>query len=245
MARVQTKIPTLREQSLTDGPLKILYVPVGLALEKRWDRNFRVHDIPGTKRSIRKHGFRNPAIFDDVLNDGAGGISAGNGRTQALVEMRDAAEDLPQYLREAAGEWYFPMIFGVASATLAMAEASAIDDNNTALGVIPAEEAKKIWQPEGYLTVLRDLEAQNQLPTTVSPEQLSKWLAAATPPEPQEVSPEVVAEALKKARPAIARIAVYGADIALIEQALAATGKQHDRAAALGEICQHFLSVHG
>jgi hypothetical protein len=93
---------------------------VGLALEKRWDRNFRVHDIPGTKRSIRKHGFRNPAIFDDVLNDGEGGISAGNGRTQALVEMRDAAEDLPQYLREAEGEWYFPMIFGVASATLAI-----------------------------------------------------------------------------------------------------------------------------
>lgn len=242
MASVRTTLD-LKSTGI-DGPLNLRYVAVSLAISRRWERNFRVHDLPKIKESIRRQGFRNPAIFDDTLNEGEGGIAAGNGRVQALSEMKAAGEPAPDYIIEQQGEWYFPVIFGVASETLAQAEAYAIDDNNTGMSVLPADEVKKIWG-EGYLQVLQDLQAEDQLPVTVRPEQLQKWIDASQPKEPQDADPEMTAEKLLNSRPSMARFAIKSEDIPTLESAIAATGKQHDRSLALKEICEFYLSVHG
>lgn len=229
-----------------DMPLKLLYVPVGVAVQHRWDRNYRIHDLPSVKSSIRTYGYRAPAIFDDALNDGEGGIAGGNGRTTALEEMKAAGEALPLYMKEKDGEWYFPIVFGIASPSLALAEAFAIDDNNTGMGAIPPDELKRIWKQDGYLQVLSDLQDQNSLPVTISQGQLEKWLQEASPaPEPEKVEPGKVANDIKRTKPASAWIVLPVAAIPSLEDAIAATALQHDRGAAMQQILDFYLSHHG
>ncbi len=69
-----------------DELLRVEYVPLDLAL--LWDDNKKVHSLPHLIASIERYGFKDPPKFEPHLNDKRGGIVEGNGRFEALAEMR-------------------------------------------------------------------------------------------------------------------------------------------------------------
>lgn len=104
--------------------IELLYV--ALSEVALWGRNPKKHDIGAIIESIRRHGFRDPPTFDRTL----GALVAGNGRTAALYQMKQAGEDAPDGIRlRDDGEWLVPIKFGLDAKTVAQAEAYGVDHN--------------------------------------------------------------------------------------------------------------------
>lgn len=153
--------------------LRIEYVP--LADVRRWSRNPKKHDIGAIVESIKRYGFIDPPKFDETL----GALIYGNGRDEALEWMQAQGEKPPRGVRtDASGRWLIPVKFGVDAASVAEAEAAAIDHNNLALsgGDFTGFDMARMW--DGSLTdILESLARSDALPITMDGDVLDALLA--------------------------------------------------------------------
>jgi hypothetical protein len=148
--------------------LTLRYVP--LAQVALWERNPKRHDLPGIMAAIKRYGFQKPPKYDQALNNGAGGIAAGNGRVQALLALQARGDPAPAGIAvdKQSGVWAAPVIFGNDLADQSAAEAFAIDHNNLVLagGDFTSIYMTQMWDEEQYVTLLREMGAE-RLPETV------------------------------------------------------------------------------
>src|SRR5262245_15469671 len=109
--------------------LEIRYVK--LKDVRKWDRNPKKHDIGALIQSNRKHGFKVPPRYEPTLNNGKGGLIAGNGRDEALewMEKDDPANPPRGIVLDEEGHWAIPILFGVDAESQSAAEAYGLDDN--------------------------------------------------------------------------------------------------------------------
>lgn len=113
----------------TARPQRLRYVP--LETVRRWDRNPKRHELDDLKESFRRHGFRGAIEFDGTLE----AVVAGNGRDEALEQMRDAGEDPPRWIpKDKKGRWLIPVIFGIDADSRDAAEQYGVDANSLTLG---------------------------------------------------------------------------------------------------------------
>jgi hypothetical protein len=109
----------------TPQPEKVYieYMPLsGLALAPR---NPKQHEVEEIKASFRRFGF----VQVPSINETTGRLCAGHGRREALVEMKEAGEPAPARIQVRDGEWYVPVLRGVAFTTDEEAEAYLLADN--------------------------------------------------------------------------------------------------------------------
>ena len=131
--------------------LELRYIPLSQAT--RWDQNPKRHDIGALIESIERHGFGDPPKFDARLD----GLVYGNGRTEALEQMRADGRQPPRgILTTDEGEWAVPVIFGVDAESEAAAVAFAIDHNNLTLlgGDLGFGDLLQIWDEAELQAVL-------------------------------------------------------------------------------------------
>ena len=117
--------------------------------------NPKDHDLGAIAKSIEEHGF----IAMPVVNEGDGKVIAGNGRVQALFELRRLGRGVPENIRVGdGGEWLVPVQRGVEFGSAAEAAAYLIADNRmTELGG---------WHREQLAQMLLELEQQDLLDGT-------------------------------------------------------------------------------
>ena len=145
--------------------LELRYIPLDQAA--LWDENPKRHDLDMLARSIKLHGFGDPPKFDENL----GGLVYGNGRTEALSQMR--AEGMPPprgVMVLDDGQWAIPVIFGVDAKSKAAAIAFAVDHNNLTLqgGDLGFTDMLHMWDEEGLQQVLSGLPKPETLLASLS-----------------------------------------------------------------------------
>ena len=153
--------------------LRIEYIP--LPQVTRWDRNPKIHDLDSLASSIRRYGFRDAPIYDATL----GALVAGNGRSLAIQRIKDAGESPPDGVAlDEHGDWMIPVQFGNDAASVAVAEAFAIDHNNLTISGAPGVDIAAIWDSEAYAGVLSALRDGAELPETVSGDEVERLLGS-------------------------------------------------------------------
>lgn len=175
--------------------LRLEYVLLDEAANWEWLDNPKLHDTEAIITSIQRYGFADPPKFDASLpsNAGQGAIIGGNGRTAALVLMRDRGLPRPAGIAETTkGEWAIPVLFGNDLPSRERAEAFALDHNNLTMtgGTLTAQDAARMYTVDGYNDLLARLRDAETLPVTVSSQDVDDLLArlVVTPP-PVVVSP--------------------------------------------------------
>jgi hypothetical protein len=149
-----------------DELLRVEYVPLDLAMI--WDDNKKKHSLPQLIASIERYGFKDLPKFEPRLNEGRGGIVEGNGRFEALGEMRRKSYPVPRGVQELDGQWLVPVLFGVDAASEAAAEAYGIDHNNLTLaGAVDVYSMLSLWQ-DGFSEQLQQLSEYDALPVSVT-----------------------------------------------------------------------------
>lgn len=123
--------------------LRIEYVP--LASVARWPRNPKEHDLPSLRRSFARFGFVAPILLDE----GTGKIVAGHGRLDSLLEAQRAGAPAPDRIEVRNGDWFVPVVRGVAFKSPEEAEAYLIADNRLTMA--------GGWDEEALAGVLGDL----------------------------------------------------------------------------------------
>jgi hypothetical protein len=156
-----------------------------------WKKNAKKHDIGSLRQSIEKYGFLDFPKWDINLNDGAGGIVTGNGRTNTLIglliELSASGEEPPRGIpiSRDSGEWCVPVNFGVDAPSESIAQAYAIDHNNLTMmgGDFSLSDIKRMWDND-YTSLLTEISNQGVLPVTVDADDIATLLAgeAAKPP---------------------------------------------------------------
>ena len=79
---------------LSEEELRLIYMPLGeisLLLG-----NAKRHDLQKIAESIQRYGYKNPARYEPTLNNGDGGVVAGNGRIESLRWMQQQGRDAPR-----------------------------------------------------------------------------------------------------------------------------------------------------
>jgi hypothetical protein len=144
--------------------LKIEYWPLSKAIGLRWQENPKLHDIAKLKDSIRRYGFRDPIGWDKTL----GAFVEGNGRAQALLELKEAGDKPPRAVVVKDGDWLIPVLVGVNAANKAEAIAYAIDHNNMVLSGSPLTpiDMASLWSAGDFKLLLEGLKAENTLPVS-------------------------------------------------------------------------------
>lgn len=155
--------------------LEIRYIPLAQCM--LWARNPKKHDAGMIAASIETHGFKSAPRYEPALNDGQGGIGAGNGRIQVLEAMQAQGRTPPRGIVVEDGVWLVPVQFGVDAASQAAAEAYAIDDNNVTLagGEFTAVDMSRLWTDD-YTDLLADLAKLDMLPISVDGDDLDVLL---------------------------------------------------------------------
>lgn len=120
----------------------------------RWERNPKRHDIGSIVASIRRYGFRDAPIYDEVM----GCIIAGNGRSIALRGMKEGGEEAPRGVVVKGGEWLMPVQIGVDAVDRVEGEAFGLDHNNIGLlgGDFTIKDIAKIWD-DGFIEIGKEL----------------------------------------------------------------------------------------
>lgn len=156
--------------------LTLKYVPISHA--NLFESNAKLHNLDDLIASFKKYGFKSAAKWEGKLNKGKGAIVAGNGRVEALRLMFDRGEEVPEGIAvDSNGEWCVPVLFGVEAKNETLARAYALDDNNLTFGGnFDSFELEKLYDPEILLQELEALSLANQMPLTVSDEDLSAML---------------------------------------------------------------------
>jgi len=111
-----------------DEAPRIEYVRIDQVQRAR--RNPHLHDVPGIKASLRRHGFVRPLME----NAATGRLVAGHGTLEAVEALyREAPDDPPRRVRrDADGIWMVPVLRGVAFASERAAEEYLVADNRLA-----------------------------------------------------------------------------------------------------------------
>jgi ParB-like chromosome segregation protein Spo0J len=117
----------MAEQAQVEGPIQVRYFP--LSKLARAPRNPKSHDLDVINDSITRFGFVNPL----VTNEKTGRIVAGHGRVDTLQRAKAAGKQPPDRVVEREGDWFVPVLVGVAFASDAEAEAYVIADNQTTI----------------------------------------------------------------------------------------------------------------
>ena len=147
--------------------LTLRYIPISQA--ELFDNNAKLHNLDQIIQSIARYGFKSACKWESTLNDGRGGIVAGNGRVEALREMERRGDDLPIGIaQDEAGEWCVPVLFGVEAGSEVIARAYALDDNNLTLlgGDFAVVDLMKLYNPELLMSELEELARSGDLPVT-------------------------------------------------------------------------------
>ena len=129
--------------------------------------NSKKHDTEKLIDSIQRYGFRDPIAFDSTLNAGKGGIVEGNGRLEALVEMRDRDLNHPRGIKEG---WLVPVLFGVDAVSEAEAVSFSVEHNWSVLwGVddLDLDLAVSLFDEEALKEQMEWLDAENSLPLSI------------------------------------------------------------------------------
>lgn len=152
--------------------LTIEYKPISWCYQNIYQGNKKSHDIGAIMESIRKHGFRNPPVYDATLN----GIIAGNGRIEAVYHLwqqwgRGVIKEIPKGINKDGEEWTIPIVFGLSAENPEAAIAYLIDDNNLTLmgGDFTAVDTMRMWD-DGYLELLEKAFGQT---VSIEPEDFS------------------------------------------------------------------------
>lgn len=155
--------------------LEVRYVPLGTVM--LWDRNPKRHSIGDLAASIERYGFKEIPKYEPRLNNGQGGIVAGNGRIETLAALHQQGKPAPRGIVEKDGEWLVPITFGVDAASQEEAEAYGLDSNNLGLsgGDFTAYDMARLWG-DGYTDVLASLALSSSLPITVDGDALDGLL---------------------------------------------------------------------
>lgn len=147
--------------------LSLKYIPISQA--ELFDNNAKLHNLDQIIESIARYGFKSACKWEGTLNDGRGGIVAGNGRVEALRVMEERGDDLPIGIaQDETGEWCVPVLFGVEAESEAIARAYALDDNNLTLlgGDFDLADLKKLYNQELLMSELEELAQSGNLPVT-------------------------------------------------------------------------------
>ena len=148
--------------------LSLRYVPISKA--ELFDGNAKLHNLEQIIQSITRYGFKSAAKWESTLNDGRGGIVAGNGRIEALRVMEERGDDLPVGIAQDTntGEWCVPVLFGVEANSEAVARAYALDDNNLTLlgGDFALVDLAKLYDQDLLMAELKELAQSGDLPVT-------------------------------------------------------------------------------
>ena len=147
--------------------LSLRYIPISQA--ELFDSNAKLHNIDQIIQSIARYGFKSACKWESTLNDGRGGIVAGNGRVEALRVMEERGDDLPIGIaQDETGEWCVPVLFGVEASSEAIARAYALDDNNLTLlgGDFALADLSKLYDQELLMAELKELAESGELPVT-------------------------------------------------------------------------------
>lgn len=157
--------------------LEIRYVPV--ASTRRWQSNPKKHSIGDLIQSIRRYGFKDAPKFEPTLNNGEGGIVAGNGRMEALALMEAEGEEPPRGIAlDDDGQWCVPVQFGVDARSRAEAEAFGVDSNNLTLsgGDLGIDAILGLWDESALTGILAGLGEEGELPITLDGDDLDALL---------------------------------------------------------------------
>lgn len=161
---------------------------------RRFNNNPKKHDLGKIAESIIKYGFKDPVKLEPSLNNGEGGIVEGNGRTEALVWMKEQGQEVPRGIIGKKGKWLVPVLIGVDAVDELEAQAYALDHNNLSLlgGGLTALDASNMYDSEAYLGLLVDLNQKGQEVIAVDGDDLDLLLnqKKAGVKEPPDTFPE-------------------------------------------------------
>lgn len=171
---------SLQEIATRSGDeLTIQYVLLSELSDKFANTNPKLHDIPEIAASIKRHGFKDVIEYDAALNNGSGGIVAGNGRLEALIHLHSTKSDPPRGVKLTAdGQWTIPVQFGVNSESNDESLAYLIANNNLGLSgsEFTAVDVAKLYDAEEYLALLQQLDEADALPVSVSDAELDELM---------------------------------------------------------------------
>lgn len=148
--------------------LELRYIPISQA--ELFDNNAKLHNLDQIIASIAKYGFKSACKWEGTLNNGRGGVVAGNGRVEALQIMEERGDDCPIGIALSdTGEWCVPVLFGVESSSEVVARAYALDDNNLTLlgGDFAVADLMKLYNQELLLSELEELSKYNEIPVSI------------------------------------------------------------------------------
>lgn len=155
--------------------LTIQYVRLSEAV--LWDRNAKLHDLGALISSIKRYGFRDAPILDATL----GAVAAGNGRIEALRQMKDAGDPPPKgvHLVE-GGEWVVPVQVGLDARSRAEAEAFGLDHNNLTLlgGNLGVDAVLRLYDQEQLKAILLDVNEAGEAPISLDGADLDALMKA-------------------------------------------------------------------
>ena len=159
--------------------LTLRYIPINEA--SLFNNNAKKHDLDAIAKSFKRYGFKSACKWESKLNDGDGGIVAGNGRIETLRMMFEQGDDAPDGIAiDSNGQWCVPVLFGVDAESEDIARAYAIDDNNLTLmcGEFTAVDLAKLYDADLLLSELEALSKVGELPVTVDDDGLEDLLKA-------------------------------------------------------------------
>lgn len=120
---------------------------VALSILKKWPRNPKDHAITETDKSMDRFGYTMPMLIDETSQQ----LVAGNGRLETLEARKAAGRSPPRrVLVDKAGEWYAPVIRGLAFESYEEALAYLLADN--LLGELGG------WDAAAYAATLAELD---------------------------------------------------------------------------------------
>ena len=124
--------------------------------------NSKKHDIDKIINSLKRYGFQDPIKLDSNLNKGNGGIVEGNGRLQALLQMKANGLLPPKNVR--LGEdrtWLIPVLVGADLDSEEQAIAYSLDHNASTLWGSELNQIE-LFDNDRVLQQLKELAEENQ-----------------------------------------------------------------------------------
>lgn len=167
-------------QGLSGEGLEIRYILLDELEDYFLESNSKLHDLGQLADSFYRFGYRDPVSFDPNLNSGKGGIVEGNGRLEALFRIRKQGRKPPRGIKlTESGRWCVPVNFGVPAKSEAEAIAFSIDHNSLTISGgdgFTALDISRLFDTDLYLAQLEHLAALDELPITVSGDDLDTLL---------------------------------------------------------------------
>lgn len=128
--------------------LQIRMFPVGQVA--RWEKNPKAHDLEALIASMQRFGFVNVPARDATT----GRLYAGHGRDEALMLMKTRGLPPPKNIIVYRGDWYMPVLTGVAFENEKAAEQYLVADNRLS--------EKGGWETDKLLAILKEHDAADQ-----------------------------------------------------------------------------------